>query len=264
MTSAESPRIHRFYTTDLAPCPYLAGRQERRLVALVEAERGDARLDLLTEAGFRRSQGFLYKPVCPGCAACVPVRIVVDAFAPGRSFRRVLRRNADLSWAEAPTRSTDEQFALFHRYLRHRHQDGGMVRMDREAYREMVEVAPASTRLVEFRDPSGALVGVSLTDRLRSGLSGVYKFYAPELEPRSVGTFIILWHVERARELGLPYVYLGYWIAQSRKMAYKVRFAPLERLDGATWRPFDAGQPLAPGRSLGAEPAPDPETGDEA
>jgi arginine-tRNA-protein transferase len=244
MSSSSPAVVHRFYSTDVSPCPYLPGRQERRLVALVGGpDEGDQRLDLLTEAGFRRSQGFLYKPVCPGCAACVPVRIVVDAFAPGRSFRRVLRRNADLSWAEAPTRSTDEQFALFHRYLRHRHQDGGMVRMDREAYRELVEVAPASTRLVEFRDPSGALVGVSLTDRLRSGLSGVYKFYAPELEPRSVGTFIILWHVERARALGLPYVYLGYWIGESRKMAYKARFAPLERLDGATWRPFAAATP---------------------
>lgn len=218
-------------------------------MALVDAGpgRGDARLDLLTEAGFRRSQGFLYKPACPDCQACVPVRIEVARFAPGRSFRRIVKRNADLAWAELPPRSTDEQFALFQRYLRHRHQDGGMVRMDRDAYREMVEVAPASTRVVEFRAPDGTLVGVSLTDRLRSGLSGVYKFFAPELEPRSLGTFIILWHVERARALRLPYVYLGYWIAQSRKMAYKVRFAPLERLEGAGWlplRPEDgAGQP---------------------
>lgn len=241
MISAEVPHIHRFYTTDLAPCPYLPHRQERRLVALAEADRGDARLDLLTEGGFRRSQGFLYKPVCPGCTACVPVRIVVDGFTPGRSFRRVLSRNRDLCWVETQNQSTDEQFALFQRYLRRRHQDGGMVRMDREAYREMVEVAPASSRLVEFRDSGGTLVGVSLTDRLRSGLSGVYKFFAPELEQNSLGTFIILWHIERARELGLPYVYLGYWIAQSRKMAYKVRFAPLERLDGAIWRACDLG-----------------------
>ena len=104
--------------------------------------------------------------------------------------------------------------------------------------REMVEVAPATTRLVEFRDPSGRLMGVSLTDFMRSGLSGVYKFFEPDAAERSLGTFIILWHVERARELGLPYVYLGYWIRESRKMAYKARFAPLERLDGAFWRPL--------------------------
>lgn len=246
MTPADTPpRLHRFYTTDLAPCPYLPDRRERRLVALVEARGAadDGRLDLLTEAGFRRSQGFLYKPACPGCRACVPVRIVVERFRPGRSLRRVLKRNADLAWAEAPAATTDEQFALFRRYLRHRHHDGGMVRMDRDAYREMVEVAPDSTRLVEFRDAAGVLVGVSLTDRLRSGLSGVYKFFAPELEPRSLGSFIILWHVERARNLGLPYVYLGYWIAQSRKMAYKVRFTPLERLDGPGWAPLESDGP---------------------
>jgi arginine-tRNA-protein transferase len=247
MSPAETLRTHRFYTTDLAPCPYLPDRQERRLVAL--AEEGQDRLDLLTETGFRRSQGFLYKPVCPGCRACVPVRIAVDAFTPGRSFRRVQKRNADLVSEELPAVSTDEQFALFQRYLRHRHRDGGMVRMDRDAYREMIEVAPASTRVVEFRDKAGGLVGVSLTDHLRSGLSGVYKFFAPEAEPRSLGTFIILWHIERARALGLPYVYLGYWIAQSRKMAYKARFAPLEQLDGPAWRPL----PIQAASEAGAE-----------
>jgi arginine-tRNA-protein transferase len=234
-------QLHRFYSTDLAPCPYLPERQERRLVALVEGEESNDRLDLLTEAGFRRSQGYLYKPVCPDCLRCVPVRIVVDGFSPGRSFRKVLARNRDLGARETDTIATDEQFALFHRYLRHRHQDGGMVRMDRAAYAEMVETAPATTRLIEFRDPSGRLVGVSLTDFVRSGLSGVYKFYEPDAPQRSLGTFIILWHVEHARRLGLPFVYLGYWIGESRKMAYKARFAPLERLDGPFWRPFGAG-----------------------
>jgi arginine-tRNA-protein transferase len=252
MTPADTSSLHRFYSTDLAPCPYLPGRQERRLVALVEAEGGNARLDLLTEAGFRRSQGFLYKPVCPGCRACVPVRIVVDGFVPGRSFRRVLKRNADLRWCERPAATSDEQFALFHRYLRHRHRDGGMLRMDREAYREMVEMAPDSTRVVEFRDADGALVGFSLTDHLRSGLSGVYKFFAPEMEARrSLGTFIILWHVQRARDLGLPCVYLGYWIRESRKMAYKARFAPLEQLDGHVWRPLTAPSAADPAEEHG-------------
>lgn len=238
MSTAEQMRLSRFYSTDLAPCPYLPDRQERRLVALVDAESGNERLDLLTEAGFRRSQGFLYKPVCPGCRACVPVRIAVDAFRPGRSFRRVLNRNADLRWQELSAVTSDEQFELFHRYLRHRHRDGGMMRMDRQAYRDMVEVAPASTRVVEFRGADGVLVGVSLTDHLRSGLSGVYKFFAPEATARSLGTFIILWHIDRARTLGLPYVYLGYWIGQSRKMAYKARFAPLEQLQRASWQPL--------------------------
>lgn len=238
MNTVEQPRLSRFYSTDLAPCPYLPERKERRLVALVEADADDGRLDLLTEAGFRRSQGFLYKPVCPGCRACVPVRIDVAAFSPRRSFRRVLARNADLRWQELAAITSDEQFELFQRYLQHRHRDGGMVRMDRQAYRDMVELAPATTRVVEFRGADGVLVGVSLTDHVRSGLSGVYKFFAPEATPRSLGTFIILWHVERARALGLPFVYLGYWIRESRKMTYKARFTPLEQLDGAFWRPL--------------------------
>jgi len=227
--------LQRFYSTDLAPCPYLDGRRERRLVALVDDERS---LDLLTEFGFRRSQGFLYKPACPGCRSCVAVRIVVGAFHPSRNFRKVLKRNADVAAEAVPCETTDEQFDLFHRYLLHRHREGGMARMDRAAYREMVESAPRTSRLIEFRI-GGELVGVSLTDKVRSGLSGVYKFFAPEAEKRSFGTFMILWHVERARALDLPYVYLGYWIADCRKMAYKVRFMPMERLDGATWRPLE-------------------------
>jgi arginine-tRNA-protein transferase len=120
-----------------------------------------------------------------------------------------------------------------------------------EAYRDMVEVSPPSTRLVEFRDAAGRLVGASLTDYIRSGLSGVYKFFEPGDDRRSLGTFIILWHASRARELGLPYVYLGYWIRTCRKMAYKARFAPLERLDGAFWRATDASDGLPADRPEG-------------
>ena len=170
-------------------------------MALVEAERGDDRLDLLTEGGFRRIAGLPLQARLPRlhAPACRSGSWSTD-FAPGRSFRRVLRRNAELALgrdagARAPTSSSPCSSAT----CAARHHDGGMVRMDREAYREMVEVAPASTRLVEFRDPAGTLVGVSLTDRLRSGLSGVYKFYAPELEQHSLGTYIILWHIERAQ-----------------------------------------------------------------
>jgi arginyl-tRNA--protein-N-Asp/Glu arginylyltransferase len=234
-SSPAAAAVHRFYSTDVAACPYLEGREERRLVAVVEPGEAGERLDLLTEAGFRRSQNFLYKPACPACSACVPVRIAARSFEPSRNLRRVLRRNEDLAAAERPARATLEQFDLFRRYLLSRHADGGMTRMGWEAYRDMVEVSPSSTRMVEFRDAGGRLVGASLTDHVRSGLSGVYKFFDPEDERRSLGTFIILWHALRARELGLPYVYLGYWIAECRKMTYKARFAPLERLDGAFW-----------------------------
>ncbi|HET6468550.1 MAG TPA: arginyltransferase, partial [Geminicoccaceae bacterium] len=239
-TMAEHAGITRpkhFYSTELAPCPYLPGREERRLVALIEPGEPPELVDLLTEAGFRRSQHALYKPVCPGCRACVPVRIVVEGFRPSRTERRILKRNADLAVEERPPEPTHEQFRLFHRYLEGRHEEGGMVQMDERAYGEMVGAAVPGSRLVEFRRDDGRLMGVSLTDRLRSGLSGVYKFFAPDEERRSLGTFIILWHVRRARELGLPYVYLGYWIRDCRKMAYKGRFRPLERLDGDRWRP---------------------------
>lgn len=232
--------LHRFYSTDLGPCPYLDDRQERRLVAVLSGGGSTSdRLDLLTEHGFRRSQTFLYKPICPGCGACIPVRVVVDAFRPGRSFRKILARNADLVPVEAPAVADAEHFALFQRYLASRHADGGMARMDKDAFRDMIEAAPASTRLVSFRQRSGRLVGASLTDYVRTGLSGVYKFFDPDEERRSLGTFMILWHVRRAAELGLPHVYLGYWIAECRKMAYKARFGPLERLEGSRWLPLE-------------------------
>jgi arginine-tRNA-protein transferase len=233
-------RAKHFYSTEPGPCPYLPDRDERRLVALVEPDEPPGLFDLLTEAGFRRSQRALYKPACPGCRACVPVRIVVAGFAPSRSERRILKRNADLAATERPPEPTAEQFELFHRYLEARHEDGGMVQMDERAYAEMVGAAVAGTRLVEFRRPDGSLAAVTLTDRLRSGLSGVYKFFDPTEDRRSLGTFIILWHIAHARELGLPYVYLGYWIEECRKMTYKRRFHPLEQLDGSEWRALPA------------------------
>ena len=180
----------------------------------------------------------MIEPACPGCRACVPVRIVADRFTPGRTERKVLNRNADLVAEERPAAATGEQFELFKRYLEARHDDGGMALMERDAYDDMVGSGVYGTMLVEFRQPTGRLVGVSLTDRIATGLSGVYKFFEPEMERHSLGTFIILWHVRRAVELGLPYVYLGYWVRDCRKMAYKARFTPLEMLDGAEWRPL--------------------------
>ncbi len=228
---------HVFFITPPAPCPYLAGRMERRVVACLD-ELPPSAFDTLTAAGFRRSQRFVYKPNCIGCQACVSVRIVVDRFVWTRSFRKIRARNRDLAAAEMPPRVTGEQYELFRRYLDSRHTEGGMQGMSFEEYREMVEDGTPGTRLIEFRDGDRRLLGVSLTDRVADGLSGVYKFFAPEEKRRSLGTEIVLWHVLRARELGLPHVYLGYWIAGCRKMAYKARFGPLERLEGASWVPF--------------------------
>ncbi|GBD45105.1 Putative arginyl-tRNA--protein transferase [bacterium HR40] len=234
------------YRTRLSPCPYLPGQSEARVVAVLD-ELAPGAFDLLTAAGFRRTQRFVYRPDCPACSACVPVRIAVERFAWSRSFRKVWNRNRDLAVEERPPRATPEQYELFARYLASRHADGGMAKMDFDDYREMVEEAAPDTALVEFRDPSGRLVGATLTDRVADGLSGVYKFFDPDCERRSLGTLIVLWHVVRAFELGLPYVYLGYWIAGCRKMAYKNRFQPLERLAGAQWVAFEPDAESAAG-----------------
>ena len=229
-----------FFSTELAPCPYLEGRLERRLVTLLEGPDPDRLHDRLMAAGFRRSQGLAYRPACPGCTACVPVRIPVDRFRPSRGWRRIWRQNADLVAVERRAVATREQFALFQRYLESRHGESGMATMGWADFRAMIDDSPVDSRLVEWRRPDGSLIAASLTDRSPSGLSGVYKFFDPDESRRSLGSLIILWHVERAREQGLPYVYLGYWIADSPKMAYKARFQPLEALTPEGWRPLPA------------------------
>jgi arginyl-tRNA--protein-N-Asp/Glu arginylyltransferase len=236
-------RVRQFYATEPGACPYLAGRTEQRIVTPLEPGDGPGDLDALTEAGFRRSQSWLYKPACPACRACVSVRIVAARFVPDRTQRRIARRNADLVATPRPAVITDEQYALFSRYIAARHGDGGMAGMSREEFRAMVERSGPATMLVELRrGADGPLLAVSLTDRVRSGFSGVYKFFEPDESKRSLGTAVILWHIAEARRHGLPYVYLGFWIAGSAKMAYKTRFSALERLDGLSWRPFAAAE----------------------
>jgi len=225
-----------FYTTAPLPCPYLAGRTERKVVTELSGVEAEALHDRLSRAGFRRSHNIAYSPVCPGCQACVPIRIVVADFEPDRTQRRVARANAEISTIEMPARATAEQFTLFNRYQKTRHADGDMAAMGFYDYRAMIEDTPISTSVVELRDATDRLLGACLTDRLSDGLSAVYSFYEPGEEKRSIGTFMVLWLVQRARELSLPYVYLGYWVPESRKMAYKARFRPSEVLVGGTWR----------------------------
>jgi len=225
-----------FYTTAPLPCPYLAGRTERKIVTELSGAEAEALHDRLSRAGFRRSHNIAYSPVCPGCRACIPIRIVANAFTPDRTQRKVMRLNADLVTAETPARASAEQFALFQRYQGARHGDGDMAAMGFYDYRAMVEDTPITTGIVEFRDGGGRLLGACLTDWLSDGLSAVYSFFAPEEQRRSLGTYAILWLVARARGLSLPYVYLGYWVPQSPKMAYKSRFRPSETLSGGVWR----------------------------
>jgi leucyl-tRNA---protein transferase len=238
--------MQQFFSTELAPCPYLPGRAERRLVTSLDRADADHRHERLMQTGFRRAQRFAYRPACPGCRACVPVRIPVARFSLSRGWRRILRRNADLVACERPLLATEEQFALFSRYLAGRHAEGGMAAMSWADYRAMIDDSPVAGLVAEWRRADGSLIAVSLTDRCASGLSGVYKFFDPDEGRRSLGSLIVLWHVERARALGLPYVYLGYWIAGSAKMAYKARFRPLEQLTPDGWQALPEAPPLAP------------------
>lgn len=224
-----------FFSTELAPCPYLEGRRERRLVTLLDGGSGVGLHDRLLLAGFRRSQNFAYRPACPGCQACVPVRVVAWQFEPTRSQLRVARANADVGEDEVPGLATPEQYALFARYLSARHADGEMAGMTYADYVAMVEDSPLNTLIAEYRDRSGKLIGACLVDRLHDGLSAVYSFFEPSQSERSLGTYMIQRLIERTRAAGLPYLYLGYWISGSRKMAYKANFRPLEGLTSRGW-----------------------------
>jgi len=225
-----------FFRTTPQPCPYLSGRTERNIFAEIVGPEGQRAYDLLIHHGFRRSHRIVYRPDCIGCSACTPVRVVVNEFAPNRSQRRIWRRNGDLSAHEEGARSTIEQYLLFGRYLSARHADGEMAAMSYEDFRGMMEDTPVESGVAEFRLPDGKLAGVCLFDVLADGVSAVYSFYDPDLPARSLGTFMVMWAIERARGAGLPYAYLGYWIAASQKMAYKSRFRPLEGLGADGWR----------------------------
>jgi arginyl-tRNA--protein-N-Asp/Glu arginylyltransferase len=224
-----------FYTTAPLPCPYLPGRTERKIVTELSGTEAEALHERLSRAGFRRSHNIAYAPVCPGCQACVPIRVVSEEFMPDRTQRRILRANADLTISEMPARATAEQFTLFQRYQKNRHADGDMAAMGYYDYRAMIEDTPISTGILEFRDARDRLLGACLTDWLADGLSAVYSFFDTDEDKRSLGTFAVLWLIGRARSLGLPYVYLGYWVPESRKMAYKARFRPSEILISGAW-----------------------------
>ena len=231
-----------FYLTAPSPCPYLAGKEERKVFTHLVGDRAPGLNDLLTHGGFRRSQSIAYRPACETCRACVSVRVIVDDFVPTRSMRRVEQRNADIVGEMRSAAPSSEQYSIFRAYLDSRHRDGGMADMTVLDYAMMVEDSHVETRMVEYRLKNsslavrnGPLIGVALTDVLSDGLSMVYSFFEPDEEARSLGTLMILDHIARAKEMKLPYVYLGYWVRGSRKMDYKSRYLPQERLMSQGW-----------------------------
>ncbi len=234
-------RFPRFFVTSPAPCPYLPGRSERKVFTELKGPHADALNDALGRIGFRRSQTVAYRPSCIDCNACVSVRVVADEFKASSTQRRNLKRNADLVTTFCRPWSTAEQFELLQRYLGERHPGGGMAAMDEVDFADMVEHTPVDTYMVEYREPTadgspGRLVGACLTDKQGDGLSMIYSFYDPDHAERAgLGNYIILDHIRRATEMGLPFVYLGYWVEGAQRMQYKVRYRPLERLTRSGW-----------------------------
>jgi arginine-tRNA-protein transferase len=234
-----------FYLTAPSPCPYLPGRMERKVFTHIVGERAADLNDILTQGGFRRSQTIAYRPACESCQACVSVRVIAAQFAYPRSCRRIAARNTDIVGATLPATPSSEQYALFRSYIDERHGEGGMADMSAFDYATMVRESHVHTRIIEYRRRGpdtaitgrgqGKLLAVALTDILADGLSMVYSFFDPQSARRSLGTMLILDHIEKARALGLPYVYLGYWVSGSRKMDYKCRFTPQERLTPEGW-----------------------------
>ncbi|MFY8106628.1 MAG: arginyltransferase [Elstera sp.] len=225
-----------FYRTRPFPCSYLPGREETRVLTEISAEMAAGGFfEFLQQYGFRRSQRYLYRPVCDGCTACIPVRIPVARFVPNRSMRRLYRHNSGLRASFEPARATEELFDLFARYQHHRHSDSDMALMSYQEFQLLIEESPVATGLLHLRDAAGRLWACGLTDVGQDSLSAVYSFYEPAEPARSLGTLIVLSLVAEAVRRGLSHLYLGYWIEDCRKMAYKARFRPLELFDGHRW-----------------------------
>lgn len=237
--------VPQFFLTAPSPCPYLPEKLERKIFTHLIGDNAPDVNDMLTQGGFRRSQNIAYRPACEMCRACMSLRVLSTSFEETKSFDRVRRKNDDLIGVELSPVPTSEQYGLFRTYLDNRHEKGGMADMSVLDYSMMIEDSHVNTMVVEYRKRGidsgitgrgeGKLLAVALTDILQDGLSMVYSFYDTEETKRSLGTYMILDHIDRARRHGLPYVYLGYWVRGSAKMDYKVRFNPHEILTPRGW-----------------------------
>ena len=235
-------RFPKFFVTNPSPCPYLPGKVERKVFTELNGRQAGELNEALGRIGFRRSQSVAYRPSCIDCSACVSVRVLAAEFEASATQRKVMRRHSDLDVTACKPWTTEEQYELLRRYLANRHPGGGMAEMDESDFGDMVEQTPVRTFVIEYREPSvdgrpGKLVGACLSDQQGDGLSMIYSFFDVGPSARKgLGTFIILDHIIRAARAGLPYVYLGYWVDGSPRMAYKTSFQPLERLGRDGWR----------------------------
>ena len=236
MTQPFDPNRLQFYLTIPSPCPYLPGRMERKIFTQLDPLTGPHLNNYLTHAGFRRSQNVIYRPACETCRECQSLRIRTAEFTPSKSFRRIRNTNKDLTLSVEEAFATEEQYKLLHHYLISRHHGGGMSEMDFIRYEMMVEECSAETEIVEYRDTENTLIAAVLIDRLQDGLSMVYSFFDPEPRKRSLGNLMILDQIRRCQDLGLDYLYLGYWVEGSPKMDYKARYQPCEVLGSDGWR----------------------------
>lgn len=242
-----TPESAQFFLTAPSPCPYLSDREERKLFTHLSGRRAGVLHQLLSDHGFRRSQNLIYRPACLDCDACLSIRVVAPQFVPSERHRRVMRRNADIRSEVVAAAATPEQYDLFRRYLDARHADGGMTQMSYLDYEFMVEDTPVQSQLVEYRltkdgpdGYEGQLVATVLTDVLADGLSMVYSFYDPDMPRRGLGNFMILDHIARLSGEETGYLYLGYWVKNSPKMAYKAAYQPLEVQRGSRgWIPLE-------------------------
>ena len=236
MSHPFDPNQLQFYLTIPSPCPYLPGRMERKIFTQLDPLDGPFLNNYLTHAGFRRSQNVIYRPACETCRECRSLRVNIENFELTKSFKRTLKRNADLVIETKFAAATEEQFDLLQRYLHSRHVGGGMTSMDFKRYEMMAEECASETEITEFRKPDGSLIAAMLLDHLSDGMSLVYSFFDPEESHRSLGNFMILSHIEQCRSQDMPYLYLGYWVPDSPKMRYKARFGPSEILTHAGWK----------------------------